>query len=294
MSGSAVESFGHAEREFAEEVTDIVLTIAEAFVSGATELPHSYPTVLQRLFPAAKMLSLAVPGLYDSLLLRGTTVLSTYHRFSILPLERTACGATFVRGQNLHFDVCQAYEDLRDAEYVYQCKSVLCVPIFPKYTLGGHQRVPVGVVMLGVTVPKEDISRGELYHLSCIAQQLGVLLQDAHKRVRYNVEKVWQPLLMQGLGAGGVGGQQGRIQRAAAHSSLLLYFYDGRVEEEFRQFQNRLAMEWDLVWAWAGIAFYVCLAMFAKGSTYMIMFHLLPGLFHVVPVYKRIRTTSQG
>ncbi len=56
MKGDALEYDDHAESEFAEEVADIVPTIAEAFVSGATELPHSYPKTLQRLFPEAKML----------------------------------------------------------------------------------------------------------------------------------------------------------------------------------------------------------------------------------------------
>jgi hypothetical protein len=56
MKGDALETLDITEDEFAEDVSTIVPSIAEAFVSGATDLPKSYPNVLLRLFPRSKML----------------------------------------------------------------------------------------------------------------------------------------------------------------------------------------------------------------------------------------------
>lgn len=56
MKGDANDPYDQTEHEFREEVAEIVPIIAEAFVSGATELPRSYPKLLQRILPGAKML----------------------------------------------------------------------------------------------------------------------------------------------------------------------------------------------------------------------------------------------
>lgn len=48
--------------------------------------------------------SLAVPGALDVLVVRATTVLSTYHRFSALTLDDTACGRALTTGRSQTYD----------------------------------------------------------------------------------------------------------------------------------------------------------------------------------------------